>query len=139
VVARIAERAQTRAAASADVCGDGRPIATVFHLGRPAAPAPSLAAVDARVRIVKEDLTCMLPYQIGEAVFRWKNRSFALRVGIRWKRELHWWQWLRIEELWSGPLVKAVRIGGYIEAETLKAAEFRTKQTFFWQPAPAQA
>ena len=69
------------------------------------------------IRIVDENLTCLLPYQVGEVVFRWKNHSLGLRLGIRWRDEFHWWQWLRIEELWSGPLVKAVR-SGQLEATT---------------------
>src|SRR4029079_4759210 len=44
--------------------------------------------------------------------------------------EIHWWQWLRVETLWSGPLVKAVRIGGYVEMEHVSEKEFRSKKTF---------
>jgi hypothetical protein len=36
-----------------------------------------------------------------------------------------------LEELWSGPLVKAVRIGGFIEVNPSKEKEFRRKSTFF--------
>jgi len=102
-----------------------------FRLGKPTAAPRGLEPVDARIRIVNEDLDAMLPHKVGEVVFRWKGRSLAVRPGIRWKKELHWLQWPRIEELWSGPLVKAVRIGGYIEVDSVKEKEFRSKKTFF--------
>src|SRR3989338_2241918 len=52
-----------------------------FRLGPSAAPPRNLSTLNTRVRIVDEDLTCLLPYQVGEVVFRWKNRSLALRLG----------------------------------------------------------
>ncbi|MBI4025519.1 MAG: hypothetical protein HY360_11100 [Verrucomicrobia bacterium] len=105
-----------------------------FRLGSAAEPPRNLAALNARVRIVDEDLKCLLPHQVGEVVFRWKNRSLALRLGIRWREEFHWWQWLRIEDLWSGPLVKAVRIGGYIEVDPAQEREFNDPRSFYGTP-----
>lgn len=103
-------------------------------LGASPPPPRGLAPLSARIRVVDENLTCMLPYQVGEVVFRWKNRSLGLRLGIRWRDEYHWWQWLRIEELWSGPLVKAVRVGGYIEVDPALEREFRDPRSFYGTP-----
>src|ERR1041385_5011986 len=50
-----------------------------FRFDKPGPIPRKVAAVDARVRTVDEDLRCMLPYKVGEVVFRWKNRSLALR------------------------------------------------------------
>lgn len=112
----------------------GKRLPRQFRLGAPAARPRGLAAVDARVKIVDEDLTCLLPYQIGEVLFRWRTHSLAVRLGIRWRNELHWWQWLRLEELWSGPLVKAVRIGGFIEVDPALEREFQDNRSFYGTP-----
>jgi hypothetical protein len=107
------------------------PLPRELQLGKPA-PAPRGASeVDVRVRVFDQDLRAMLPYQRGELVFHWGEGSLGLRMGIHWKNELHWWEWVRVETLWSGPLVKAVRAGGYIEASPVHEKEFRNKKTFF--------
>lgn len=98
------------------------------RLGKAVSPSRNFPGVGAKIRIVDENLTRLLPYKVGEVEFRSRNRSLALRMGIRWKNEYHWWQWLRLEELWAGPLVKAVRIGGFIEVEQAKLSEFRRKE-----------
>jgi hypothetical protein len=105
-----------------------------FRLGMPGSLPRGLSELNAGVRVVDENLKCLLPYQVGEVVFRWKNRSLGLRLGIRWRDEFHWWQWLRIEELWLGPLVKAVRIGGYIEVDPAREEEFQDPRSFYGTP-----
>lgn len=102
-----------------------------FELGRPSRPSKHLRQVKVTKRVVNENLATWLPYQTSELKFQWKNRSLGIRVGIRWKNELHWWQWLRVEEVWSGPLVKAVRAGGFIEVDPATEKEFKTKRGFF--------
>ncbi len=43
-----------------------------------------------------------------------KKGQFSLRMGVENEFGLHWWQYLNITPLWSGPLCSAYRIGGHI-------------------------
>ena len=55
--------------------------------------------------------------EVNEAVFSFASKELSLRLGLKHAGQTRWWEWIRIEELWSGPLCKAVRIGGAVEVE----------------------
>ncbi len=40
-----------------------------------------------------------------------------MRLGLIHGNEYHWWEWVRLEKLWSGPLCRAFRAGGFIPVE----------------------
>jgi len=64
-------------------------------------------------------------WEVGELVLRYRDRETALRLGLQGKDGgLLWWEWLRVEELWSGPACRALRCAGYIPAKNWKRPEF---------------
>lgn len=67
----------------------------------------------------------LLPHQSGELRLGAGSRTLGLRLGIRWKEEHHWWEWVRLEKAWEGPVVSAWRAGGVIEVvpQTMEMVE----------------
>ena len=70
-----------------------------------------------RCRIVSKKNTGVELTEVNEAEITFGDKTIGLRMGLRHAGELKWWEWVRLEELWSGPLCKAVRLGGFIEVE----------------------
>jgi len=89
-------------------------------LGKPAAVRAKSPAIQVSIPIVLKDHVSMLPHEVGEMQFTCGKKKFGLRLGVRWKEELHWWEWLRLEQVFSGPVVTAYRVGGFIEVYPLK-------------------
>lgn len=50
----------------------------------------------------------------GELLLQYKGSGACLRLGVENEHGLHWWQYLNLSPLWSGPLCCAWRIGGHI-------------------------
>jgi len=75
------------------------------------------AGPEVSCRIVSKKNTGVVLSEVNEACIRFGSETLGLRMGLRHAGELKWWEWVRIEELWSGPLCKAVRMGGFIEVE----------------------
>jgi len=112
------------------------PLPPSFHLGKPLAslspealakgdhPSPLTSHLDVSIPIVHKDHEDWLPHEVGELRFTSGKKSFGLRLGSLWRNEYHWWEWLRLEKLWSGPLVTAYRVGGCIETVPLKKEDF---------------
>jgi hypothetical protein len=64
-------------------------------------------------------------WEVGELVLRHGGRETALRLGLRrGDGEYLWWEWLRVEEMWSGPACRAIRCAGYIPDRDSKVPEF---------------
>lgn len=100
--------------------GDG-PLAKEFRLGLPAGSRSRLrSAIEVSAPVVQRDHENMLPHEVGEMQFVCGTKRLGLRLGVRWKNELHWWEWLRMEQIWSGPVVNAYRVGGLIEVIPLR-------------------
>lgn len=72
---------------------------------------------EASVRIVSKKNTGILLSEVNEVAFTFGEKNLGLRLGLQHGGEYHWWEWVRVEELWAGPVCKAVRIGGFIEVE----------------------
>jgi len=68
-------------------------------------------------RTIKKKNVGIVLSEVNEAVFTFRGKSFGLRMGHQHAGEYKWWEWLRVEELWSGHLCKAVRMAGFIEVE----------------------
>lgn len=68
-------------------------------------------------RILEKKNVGIVLEEVNEAAFAFGKVTFGVRMGLRHAGEIKWWQWVRSEELWSGPLCKAVRAGGFIEVE----------------------
>ena len=75
-------------------------------------------------RILDKKNLGQLLWEVNEAVFTFADRQFGLRIGLKHAGKYNWWQWVRIEQLWSGPLCKAIRIGGFIEVEHITDEDF---------------
>ncbi len=90
------------------------PLQSTYRLGKSPSYTGPNSRVSVSIPIVHKDHG-MMPHEVGELRFAAGKKSFGLRMGVRWRDEIHWWEWLRMETLWSGPLVTAYRIGGCIE------------------------
>ncbi|NQU11688.1 hypothetical protein HQ590_12915 [bacterium] len=101
-----------------------RPLPARFRLGKASASPAFNDPVEASLRLIPTDDQDLLIHQVGELRFQMGERGLGLRLGARWREELHWWEWLRLERLWSGPVMTAYRVGGCIEAVPLKARDF---------------
>lgn len=66
-------------------------------------------------------------WEVGELVLRHGNQETALRLGLHHQDDgFLWWEWLQVEELWSGPACRALRCAGYIPDHNWKTPEFPT-------------
>ena len=87
----------------------------------PVGPAPSASAPYAgpemTCRVVSKKNVGVELSEVNEVDISFGGQSIGLRAGLRHGGECHWWEWVRIEELWSGPLCKAVRAAGFIEVQ----------------------
>ncbi|MHB9109120.1 MAG: hypothetical protein ACYDCO_18865 [Armatimonadota bacterium] len=66
--------------------------------------------------ILDEKKTGLVMHETNELIFRHDGRELGLRMGIQLDDEpgLRWWEFVQVEELWSGPVCRAVRASGYI-------------------------
>lgn len=79
----------------------------------PAAPAP-WAGPEIACRVVSKKNSGIILNEVNELTFRAGERAFGLRLGLRHEGQYRWWEWVRLEELWSGPVCRAFRAGGFI-------------------------
>lgn len=100
------------------------PLKASYRLGKPAAPKRPACPVEASLRIVSSSYGALLPHEVGEIRLGGGGRTLGLRLGVRWRDELHWWEWVRLEKLWSGPVATAYRAGGCIEVVPLTWESF---------------
>ena len=91
-----------------------QPFAPAVRLGEPATGPVGADSTNLTLRDVHKDFKSLLPQHSSELVLARGNVTFGLRMGLRWRDELHWWEWVRIEKLWSSPVVSAYRVGGVI-------------------------
>lgn len=98
-----------------------------FRLGKPCPPPARRSHIKVSISIVHKDYMGIPPHEVGELRFTLGKRNFGLSMGVRWRNELHWWEWLRLEQIWSGPLVSAYRVGGCIEAVPLQRQDIIVK------------
>lgn len=95
----------------------------------PAEARPVLAAPSAQdrwsgptweTRVLDHNYRGTINWETGELVVRYGGREIGLRLGLlRTDGEPMWWEWLRVEEMWSGPSCRAIRVGGYASAMRL--------------------
>jgi hypothetical protein len=65
--------------------------------------------------IVEEKKTGVMMREVNELVLAHGARRLGLRLGLALTGGgYHWWEWLQIEQLWTGPVCTAVRAAGYI-------------------------
>lgn len=66
------------------------------------------------ITIVDERKVGMIMHETNELVINHQGKRIGMRMGVRRSQGFRWWQWLRIEHLWSGPIARAFRVAGYI-------------------------
>lgn len=93
-------------------------------------PGKSLPAIsELTVHTLREQLDSkQYVYRECEARLKVAGRTIALRMGLRPNRQskiqnpkFSWWQWVRAERLWSGPVAEAWRVGGHLVPYTTDA------------------
>ena len=115
------------------------------------APAPAGAVVDVRTPqaarasaagwagprwdtvILEEKKTGITMREVNELALEHGGRRLGIRMGIELNDgSHHWWEWLQIEQLWSGPVGTAIRAAGYVpiavlgEEETINPARYNS-------------
>lgn len=86
------------------------------------APAGEAYAASWEVRVLDKHFLGMTNWEVDELVLRHGDREIGLRVGLDTEADgLMWWEWLRVETLWSGPACTALRAAGYASAFRLPA------------------
>ena len=93
------------------------PLPAELRVTPPPPGQPAYCGPETSCRVLSKKNTGIVLSEVDEAVITFGGRTLGLRMGLRHAGENKWWEWVRIEELWSGPLCKAVRIGGFIEVE----------------------
>jgi hypothetical protein len=77
---------------------------------------------DLRLRTLRERLDAnAYVFRESEAILTIAGREIGLRMGLQptstprcAAADCSWWQWCRLERLWSGPLAEAWRVGGHL-------------------------
>lgn len=88
-------------------------------LGAPEA-AGEWAGPTWEARVLEHNYLGTMNWETGELVLRHGEREIGLRLGLlRADGEPMWWEWLRVEEQWSGPGCRAIRVAGYASAMRL--------------------
>lgn len=79
-----------------------------------------------QVTILEEKKTGLVMRETNELVLTHHGREIGLRMGIQLDGEpgLRWWEFVQVEELWAGPVCRAIRAGGFIGIEEITDEEW---------------
>ena len=81
----------------------------------PATAIPGWAGPTWRAAVVEEKKTGLMMREVNELVLEHAGRRLGVRMGIELADGgYHWWEWLQVEQLWTGPVCTAMRAAGYI-------------------------
>jgi len=80
-------------------------------------PSGAYSGPEMSCHIISKENTGVELSEVNEAQITFRGNAIGLQLGLRHAGEYHWWQWVRVQELWSGPLCKAVRAAGFIEVQ----------------------
>ncbi|NQU12126.1 hypothetical protein HQ590_15125, partial [bacterium] len=113
---------------------EAAPPATVVDVRSPRA-APTAADDWAGPRwsslILEEKKTGITMREVNELVLEHDRRRLGIRMGIELKDGgHHWWEWIQIEQLWSGPVCTAIRVAGYIPVTAVSEEEVFNPQKY---------
>ena len=98
-------------------------------------PDPQWAGPSWRVTTIEEKKTGVLMREVNELVLEHAGRQLGIRLGIALADGgFHWWEWLQVEQLWSGPVCTAIRAAGYIGVTALDDDDLQldTKDVNSW-------
>jgi hypothetical protein len=76
--------------------------------------------------IIDQKKTGLVMRETNELVLTHDMRELGLRMGVRLEGEpgLRWWEFVQVEELWAGPVCRAIRAAGYIGIEEITDEEW---------------
>lgn len=91
----------------------------------------------AAVRVVRKRHASATPWEENELVLTGDGGELGLRVGLVVGGDYHWWQWVRMEIIEDGPVVRTVRAKGAIpihweHAESPEAQATREGAFYAW-------
>lgn len=86
--------------------------------------------------ILDEKKTGLVMRETNELVFTHDGRELGLRMGIQLDGEpgLRWWEFVQVEELWSGPVCRAIRAAGYIGIVDITDEEWTSAEKYNFGP-----
>lgn len=82
------------------------------------------------LKVIKEKKTGIVLMEEDEIEIRYKGKKIGIRIGLIHKGELHWWEWVRMQELWRGSVCKGILAGGFIEVERTTDEEIDAESVF---------
>ncbi|MCM8817699.1 MAG: hypothetical protein NC913_09375, partial [Candidatus Omnitrophica bacterium] len=72
---------------------------------------------EAGIKVIKEKKTGIVLMEEDELEVRYHDKRVGIRIGLIHKGQIHWWEWVKIQQLWSGPVCQGIIAGGFIEVE----------------------
>jgi hypothetical protein len=84
-----------------------------------------------RTDVVEEKKTGLMMREVNELVIEHAGRRLGIRMGIEMAGGgFHWWEWLQVEQLWTGPVCTAIRAAGYIGVTALSEEELFNRERY---------
>jgi hypothetical protein len=105
-------------------CGQDKNLVNPQPLAAPESAIPGWTGPTWRSAIVEEKKTGLMMREVNELVLEHAGRRLGIRMGIELSGGgYHWWEWLQVEQLWTGPVCTAIRAAGYIGVTALTEEE----------------
>ncbi len=82
------------------------------------------------MKVIREKKTGIVLLEEDEIEISYRGKKIGLRIGLIHKGEIHWWEWVRIQELWSGPVCKGILAGGFIEVDRITDEDIKEETIF---------
>lgn len=92
--------------------------------GPPTEPGTAWTGPLPQLTVVQQKKTGFLMREVNELVLCRGAREIGLRLGLQTAGAWRWWQFVRLEQLWAGPVCRAYRAAGYIAVTEVDDAFF---------------
>ncbi len=119
----------------AGVNPDGLPDECAISWGDAVAPEPlpeEMPVVEAHV--FESVKTGIIMREYGEVRITGPNGSIGIRLGLDTDEGIHWWEWVTLQKLWSGPVCSSWRVGGYAAVHCERDAELIIREFGYRSP-----
>ncbi|MCM8814386.1 MAG: hypothetical protein NC931_00150 [Candidatus Omnitrophica bacterium] len=83
------------------------------------------------IKVIKERKTGIVLLEEDEIEIGYEGKKIGIRMGLVHKGEIHWWEWVRMEKMWSGPVCEGIIAGGFIEVDRLSDEDL--KEEDIWE------
>ncbi|MHB0934983.1 MAG: hypothetical protein ACYDCO_05580 [Armatimonadota bacterium] len=96
------------------------PVAMEKELAAPSTPDPTWTGPHWQTIVIEEKKTGVMMREVNELAIEHLGRRLGIRLGIVLADGgYHWWEWLQVEQLWTGPVCTAIRAAGYVHVTSL--------------------